>query len=96
MRAPSAMRSAITRAASEPADRRNGAPFSPAMSVRSAGSHNATVRAPCGEPSAVTSATCWPISSAAVLPGQSVVALARITVGNPDGDADGEADGDAE
>ena len=57
MRAPSAIRSAITLAASAPAERRTGAPFSPTRSVRSAGSHSATVRAPCGEPSSVTSMT---------------------------------------
>ena len=50
-------------------------------SVRSAGSHSATVRAPCGEPSSVTSATVWPISSDAVAAGDAVVALANITVG---------------
>ena len=70
VRAPSAIRSAITRAASAPAERRTGAPFSPTRSARSAGSHSATVRAPCGEPSSVTSATVCPISSAAVSPGQ--------------------------
>ncbi len=48
----------MTRAASDPAERRTGAPFSPEMSVRRAGSHNATVLAPCGDPSAVTSTTC--------------------------------------
>ena len=46
-----------------------------------AGSHSATVRAPCGEPSSVTSATDWPISSEAVAAGAAVVALAKITVG---------------
>ena len=81
VRAPSAMRSAITRAASAPAERRTGAPFSPTMSSRSAGSHSATVRAPCGEPSSVTSATVWPMSSDAVAAGCAVVALAKITVG---------------
>ena len=60
VRAPSTIRSAITRAASAPAERRTGAPFSPVMSVRSAGSHSATVRAPCGEPSSVTSTTRLP------------------------------------
>ncbi len=80
--APSATRSAITRAASAPAERRTGAPFSPVRSARSAGSHNATVRAPWGEPSSVTSSTGSPMSSAAVAPGESVVALAKITVGD--------------
>lgn len=42
----STIRSAITRAASAPAERRTGAPCSPITSDRSAGSHNATVRAP--------------------------------------------------
>ena len=51
------------------------------MSVRKAGSHSATVRAPCGEPSSVTSTTVCPISSEAVAPGDAVVALAKITVG---------------
>ena len=80
VRAPSATRSAIRRAASLPADRLTGAPFSPVRSVRSAGSHSATVRAPCGEPSSVTSSTGWPMSSAAVAPGADVVALAKMTV----------------
>ena len=79
--APSAIRSAITRAASAPADRRTGAPCSPVRSARNAGSHNATVRAPWGEPSSTTSSTGWPMSSVAVAPGESVVALAKITVG---------------
>ncbi|CKR87174.1 Uncharacterised protein [Mycobacterium tuberculosis] len=79
--APSTIRSAITRAASAPAERRTGAPCSPITSDRSAGSHNATVRAPRGEPSSVTSTTGWPIRSAAVAPGEAVVALAKITVG---------------
>ena len=81
VRAPSAIRSAITRAASAPAERRTGAPFSPTMSSRNAGSHSATVRAPCGDPSSVTSATVCPISSEAVAAGDAVVALAKITVG---------------
>jgi len=79
--APSAIRSAITRAASAPAERRTGAPFSPVRSARKAGSHNATVRGPWGEPSSMTSSTGRPMSSAAVAPGESVVALAKITVG---------------
>ncbi len=81
VRAPSATRSAIILAASAPAERRTGAPFSPSRSVRSSGSHSATVRAPCGDPSSVTAATVCPISSAAVSPGAAVVALAKITVG---------------
>lgn len=36
---------------------------------------------PRGEPSSVTSTTGWPIRSAAVAPGEAVVALAKITVG---------------
>ena len=44
----------------------------------------ATVRAPCGEPSSVTSTTLCPISSAAVWPGEAVVALANTTVGSPE------------
>ena len=54
----------------------------------SAGSHSATVRAPCGDPSCVTSVTVWPISSEAVTAGSAVVALAKITVG-PDSDPAG-------
>ena len=81
VRAPSIIKSAITRAASAPAERRTGAPFSPSRSVRSAGSQSATVRPPCGEPSSVTSTTAWPSSSEAVAAGEDAVALARITVG---------------
>ena len=81
VRAPSATNSAIIRAASAPAERRTGAPFSPRMSSRSSGSQSAMVREPCGEPSWVTSATGRPISSAAVAPGDAVVALAKMTVG---------------
>ncbi len=81
VRAPSAIRLPITVAASAPAERRTGAPFSPTISSRSAGSHSATVRAPCGDPSSVTSATVCPISSEAVAEGDAVVALAKITVG---------------
>ena len=80
VRAPCATRSANIRAASAPAERRTGAPFSPRRSVRNAGSHNAIVRAPCGDPSTTTSSTGRPISSAAVAPGAAVVALAKITV----------------
>ena len=68
-------------AASAPAERRTGAPFSPTKSVRNAGSHSATVRAPCGEPSSVTSSTVCPINSEAVAAGDAVVALAKMTVG---------------
>ena len=81
VRAPCTTRSAIILAASAPAERRTGAPFSPCRSVRNSGSHSAMVRAPCGEPSAVTSRTGRPMSSAAVAPGAAVVALAKITVG---------------
>ncbi len=84
MRAPSAIRSAITREASAPAERRTGAPFSPTRSGSRAGSHSATVRPPCGEPSSVTAATVCPISSEAVSAGAAVVALAKITVGDPE------------
>ena len=78
----------MIRAASLPAERRTGAPFSPTTSVRSGGSHRATVRVPWGEPSSVTSTTVSPISSLAVDPGDAVVALAKMTVGpaRPDGE----------
>jgi hypothetical protein len=71
-------------AASAPAERLTGAPFSPTASWRKAGSHSATVRAPCGDPSSVTSATVCPINSDAVAAGDAVVALAKITVGPED------------
>ena len=64
------------------------APFSPVMSVRSAGSHSATVRAPCGDASSTISSTGWPMSSVAVEPGAAVVALAKITVGVRAGSAE--------
>ncbi|SKU60476.1 Uncharacterised protein [Mycobacteroides abscessus subsp. abscessus] len=56
MRAPSWTRSANSRDVSVLTGRRTGAPFSPVIGSRG-GSHRATVRIPCGDPSATTSST---------------------------------------
>jgi len=71
----------MIRAASAPAGRRTGLPFSPVNASSSGGSHSATVRGPCGDPSSVTSVQCAPISRDAAAPGSAVVALARMKVG---------------
>ncbi len=69
------------RAASVPAARRTGAPFSPVTCSSSGGSHSATVRGPCGEPSSVTSRQGAPTSRDAAAPGSAVVAEARTKTG---------------
>lgn len=75
VRAPSVTRSAITRAASAPAERRTAAPFSPVTPAPSSGgSQSATVRDPCGDPSEVTATHGAPMSFSAVAAGSAVVA----------------------
>ena len=69
------------RAASVPAGRRTGAPFSPVSSGSNGGSHSATVRPALGEPSSVTATTVRPVSRAANAEGVATVAEASTSVG---------------
>jgi hypothetical protein len=61
--------------------RRCLAPFSPRVSV-SAGSQNATVVAPCGEPSSDTALTGAPMSRAKEASGSEAVAEAAMNTGS--------------
>ena len=81
VRAPSSTRSASIRAASAPAARRTGAPFSPVSSGSSGGSQSAIVRPAVGEPSSVTARTARPVSRDAKAAGSATVAEASTSVG---------------
>jgi hypothetical protein len=69
------------RPASEPAERRTGAPFSPESSGSSGGSHRATVRPAAGEPSSLTATTSRPVRRSAKPAGSATVAEASTSVG---------------
>src|SRR5699024_12463129 len=71
-----------TRAASEPAERRSGAPVSAPTSGRNGGSHSANVRAPRGEESSVIGTQGAPHNSAANSAGSADVADASRKTGS--------------
>jgi len=82
VRTPVTTRSASREAVSAVAERRTGAPFSPADPGWNGGSHSAKAHSPRGDASSVTATTGTPVRRYADSSGDDVVAEARTNTGS--------------